>query len=126
MAEKSLSHTSYIEAVADAFTRANMEPTSWEALDDAAPEGVVCFGSDHPAIDTYSSWPEGVELVWDIGGWQVVCVRDRDAMDIRSDSYIAPDALVAVVRPLLVDGKALPTEWDTSRWEHADELEATS
>ncbi|MFH9108565.1 hypothetical protein ACH4LN_18115 [Streptomyces albus] len=116
-------HASYIEAVANAFTRANMEPTFWEPLDSDAPEGVIHFGSDHPAIDTYSSWPGGVELVWDVGGWQVVDVDDRSGMEIRSDSYIDPDALVTLVRPLLVDGDPMPREWDTSRWEHADTVE---
>lgn len=116
-------HTPYLEAVADAFSRANMEPTSWEPLADEELGGVFRFGFDHPALETYSSWPDGAELVWGPTGWLLVDLTDRSWMDVRVDLYADPDRLVSLVRPTLVDGAEPPRTWDTSRWERADATE---
>lgn len=119
-----LPHTTYLEAVADAFSRANMEPTSWEPLADEQLEGVFQFGADHPAVETYSSWPSGVMLTWDRSGWLLVDLADRSGLEVRADQYADPDRLVAIVRPALVEGTPLPRDWDSSRWEHAGVAEA--
>lgn len=116
-------HVTYLAAVADAFARANMEPTSWEPLADEQLEGVFHFGADHPALETYSSWPEGADLTWDRSGWFLVDIKNRSGLEVRADQYADPDRLVALVQPSLIDGNALPRDWDTSRWADADTTE---
>lgn len=116
-------HTAYLTAVADAFTRANMEPTSWEAMADEELDGFFHFGPDHPALDTWSSWPSGAELAWCPTGWMLIDLAHRSWMDVRADLYADPDRLVALVEPVLREGAAPPLAWDNSRWDGADDAE---
>lgn len=116
-------HAAYLTAVADAFTRSNMEPTSWEAMADEELDGVFRFSSDHPGLDTYSSWPNGAELVWCPNGWMLIDLSTRSWLDIRADLYADPGRLVAIVEPVLREGNPPSQAWDTSRWSGAGDAE---
>ncbi|GAA2457222.1 hypothetical protein [Streptomyces macrosporus] len=106
----------YLAAAVAAFQRANLTPTEWEDTEDG---GHLTWNTAHPALDTWSSWPAGASLTWGEEGWHLVDLDGHNAMPLRADVWVDPEALARLVEPALRDGEEPADGWGLPRWEHA-------